>query len=331
MKRLVTTASSQWPSASRRERARADRGDAGRAAGRRRPPGADPEGRDRARPRVESPNGARDRPRRGRGRSPDAGEEQSAAAPGGRTCASRSRSSARRRSASGLPRHPEPHRAVQRVRCPRVSCRRRSSTSACVRPRVRERLAHGEQHSLQNERELVMLAVAKLYLDALASASRVDAARAQVTTAEALSHSPTIKKPTASSPASTRSVSRSNCSRLASGSSPLRTPRPRTNSCSRAPSASPRTRRSIWPTTCGRRAPVPSLEAATAAAMTHGRIEERGARVEAAEADRTAAVTGRLPSLHFDGDYGGIGNTPGSSVSTYYGRGDPARADLRGR
>jgi outer membrane protein TolC len=52
--------------------------------------------------------------------------------------------------------------------------------------------------------------------------------------------------------------------------------------------------------------PVPSLESATAAA-----------KVAAAEADRSSAVTGHLPSLRFDGDYGGIGNTANEAVSTY--------------
>src|SRR6185312_10318874 len=64
--------------------------------------------------------------------------------------------------------------------------------------------------------------------------------------------------------------------------------------------------------------PVPSLDAATASAMSaRADLKSAQAKVEAAQAVRRAAVTGHLPSLAFEGEYGAIGNTLNSAQMTY--------------
>jgi len=77
---------------------------------------------------------------------------------------------------------------------------------------------------------------------------------------------------------------------------------------------------------------VPSLEAATASAMTaRADLKSASARVDAAQASRQSATTGRLPTLHFDADYGAIGNTASSLREHVHGAATLPRADLRGR
>jgi outer membrane protein TolC len=176
-----------------------------------------------------------------------------------------------------------------------------------------------EQHSFQNERELVMLAVAKLYLDSLASASRVDAVRAQVATAEALAHLADDEK----------------ANGLIAGVDALRQQVELQSARQRLIAAENAAAKDklLLARAIGLAAdqafdlsdhmqdvatPVPSLDAATASAMTaRADLKSAGARVDAAEASRRSAVTGRLPSLHFDADYGAIGNTANSAGSTY--------------
>jgi outer membrane protein TolC len=176
-----------------------------------------------------------------------------------------------------------------------------------------------EHHSFQNERELVMLAVAKLYLDALASASRVDAVRAQVATADALARLADDQKANGIIPgvdALRQQVE-------------LQSARQRLIAAENAAAKD----KLLLARAIGLPAdqtfdlsdhmqdvatPVPSLEAATASAMTaRADLKSAGARVDAAQASRQSATTGRLPTLHFDADFGAIGNTASSAVSTY--------------
>jgi outer membrane protein TolC len=176
-----------------------------------------------------------------------------------------------------------------------------------------------EQHSLQNERELVMLAVAKLYLDSLASASRVEAVRAQVTTAEALARLANDQKASgiiANVDALRQQVElQSARQRLiaaenAAAKDKLLLARAIGLPVDQAFDLSDHMQ--DVPT------PVPSLDAATASAMTaRADVQSASARVDAAQASRLSAMTGRLPTLHLDADYGAIGNTASSAVSTY--------------
>lgn len=177
----------------------------------------------------------------------------------------------------------------------------------------------GQQHSFQNERELVMLAVAKLYLDALASASRVDAVRAQVATADALARLAddqkangiiagvdALRQQVELQSARQRLIAAEN----AAAKDKLLLARAIGLSADQAFDLSDHMQDVATP--------VPSLEAATASAMTaRADLKSASARVDAAQASRQSATTGRLPTLHFDADYGAIGNTASSSVSTY--------------
>jgi outer membrane protein TolC len=176
-----------------------------------------------------------------------------------------------------------------------------------------------EQHSLQNERELVMLAVAKLYLDSLASASRVDAVRAQVATADALARLADDEK----------------ANGLIAGVDALRQQVELQSARQRLIAAENAAAKDklLLARAIGLpvdqafdlsdhmqdvATPVPSLDAATASAMTaRADLKSAGARVDAAQASRQSAVTGRLPTLHVDADYGAIGNTASTSGMTY--------------
>jgi outer membrane protein TolC len=176
-----------------------------------------------------------------------------------------------------------------------------------------------EQHSLENERELVMLAVAKLYLDSLASASRVDAVRAQVATAEALARLADDQK----------------ANGLIAGVDALRQQVELQSARQRLIAAENAAAKDklLLARAVGLpvdqafdlsdhmqdvATPVPSLEAATASAMTaRADLKSAGAKVDAAQASRQSAVTGRLPTLRFDADYGAIGNSASSAGGTY--------------
>ena len=176
-----------------------------------------------------------------------------------------------------------------------------------------------EQHSLQNERELVMLAVAKLYLDSLASASRVEAVRAQVTTADALAHLADDQKTNgiiAGVDALRQQVElQSARQRLIAAENAAAKDKLLLARAIGLPADQPFDLSDRMQDVM---TPVPSLDVATASAMTaRADLKSAEARVEAAEASRRSAATGRLPSLHFDADFGAIGNTASSAVSTY--------------
>ena len=175
------------------------------------------------------------------------------------------------------------------------------------------------QQSFANERELVMLAVAKLYLDALASASRADSARAQVATAETLARLASdqkangliagvddLRQQVELQSARQRLIAAEN----AAAKDKLLLARAIALPANQAFDLSDRMQDVVTP--------VPSLEAATTSAMSaRADLKSAEAKVEAAQAVRRAAVTGRLPSLSFEGDYGVIGNTASSAQMTY--------------
>ena len=175
-----------------------------------------------------------------------------------------------------------------------------------------------ERHALQNERELVMLPVAKFDLDALASARRADAARSQVTTAEALSHLADDQKTNgiiAGVDALRQQVE-------------LQSARQRQIAAENAAAKD----KLLLARAIGLPAaqaydladhmedvavPVPSLDTATAAAMDARAPISRARRPRSRPRRPTAVrpVTGHLPSLRFDGDYGGIGNAASLAVA----------------
>ena len=88
---------------------------------------------------------------------------------------------------TGFPRHSRDHRSLQRLRCPprgvAAGHRRRRHGSTCARRITTWKRA---KHTYRNARDLVVVAVTNLYLQALATDSRVAAVRAQVETADAL-------------------------------------------------------------------------------------------------------------------------------------------------
>jgi outer membrane protein TolC len=63
--------------------------------------------------------------------------------------------------------------------------------------------------------------------------------------------------------------------------------------------------------------PITYAQALDRAYLSRGDFQAAKAQVAAAEASRKAARGDALPSLHFDGNYGDIGNTPGASHGTF--------------
>jgi len=191
------------------------------------------------------------------------------------------------------------------------------SAFQALHARDAERVA--EQESFQDERETVMLVVAKLYLDALASASRVDATRAQVATAEALSRLADDQKAAGIVPgidavrqqvevqsARQRLISAENTAAksklLLARAIGLPAPQAFTLADQMQDVATP----------------VPSLDGAVEAAMaSRADLKSAIARADAASLARKSAQSNALPSLHLDADYGLIGNNVSTAGSTY--------------
>ena len=187
--------------------------------------------------------------------------------------------------------------------------------------RVREQnqALEAERHDYRNARDLVVLAVATLCVQALASDRPAASIRAQVDTAEALERLAIDRKQAG----------------LVAGIDVLRaqvqleTERQRLILAENAaakqklalaraiglPVGQPFTLADTMPYAP---ATVPALEQAMAQAYEH-REDLRGfqARVRAAEEARGAARSKQLPSLHVDANYGDIGPSASTAVSTY--------------
>ena len=78
--------------------------------------------------------------------------------------------------------------------------------------------------------------------------------------------------------------------------------------------------------------PPPTLDAAmTQALAQRADFLEAKSRVDAADATHRAATSALLPTLHVDGDWGGIGQSSRRRAQHLHDRGDGARAGVRRR
>lgn len=175
------------------------------------------------------------------------------------------------------------------------------------------------QAALRDVRETVVLAVGSLYLQAQADAARVDSARAQIATAEALlrvvddqraagllAGIDVVRQQVQVHDAQARLIDAQNASekRKLLLARAIGLPVGQVFTLTDLPRFAP--------------APVASLDAVVDEARTHrGDLAAARARVEAARAARQAAALGRLPTLHLDADLGAIGPRSSDIDRTY--------------
>ena len=173
--------------------------------------------------------------------------------------------------------------------------------------------------ALRDSRDVVVLAITTLYLQAIAGASRIDATRAQVATAEALYNQAVDFKRTGVVPAI--DVLRSQVElqaqqqRLIYFQNEFDKQKLRLGRAIGLPDG-----QAIKLSSEVAYAAQPALtveEAIRRAQNSRMDYQAASARLRAAELVRRAAASGRVPSLAFTGDYGDIGNRIMSSHGTY--------------
>jgi outer membrane protein TolC len=171
----------------------------------------------------------------------------------------------------------------------------------------------------QTVRDTVALAVANLYLEALADAARVRTSDAQVATAESLVRLATDQN--ASGLVAHIDVVRQQVQLEAARAAVIRAQNDldkRTLQLAHAIGLAPG--QAIEFTDAASFVPAPpiSIEAAVADARLHRTdLQQARARVDAAKADRRAASSSALPSVRVDGDVGAIGLSAASADRTY--------------
>jgi outer membrane protein TolC len=181
-------------------------------------------------------------------------------------------------------------------------------------------LLRSEQHAFRNTRELVILTVANLYLEALADASRVEAAKAQVATAEALATLAADQK--AAGVVAGIDVVRQQVqvqaarqrllvAQNAFDKLKLRLGRAIGLQADQPIDLSDRITYSASPV-------ISATDALALALSSRDDLKAAEAKVGAARASQKSASGGNLPSVHFDGNYGVIGATAGSLDPTFF-------------
>jgi outer membrane protein TolC len=192
-------------------------------------------------------------------------------------------------------------------------------TSARADVRRETALLNAEQHTLKNARELVILAVANLYVETLADASRVENTRADVAMAETLMTLATDQR--AAGVAAGIDVLRQHVQleatrqRLIAVENELAKQKLR---LARAVGLPPGQAFDLTDPLIFRASPP--LDAETALAQAYAQredVQSAEARVTAAEADRASAAGLGHPTLRLDGDFGAIGASPSTADHTY--------------
>jgi outer membrane protein TolC len=175
------------------------------------------------------------------------------------------------------------------------------------------------QADYREMREMVVLAVGNLYLQAVADAARLDSARAQMATADALVKLTTDQN--AAGVVARIDVLRQQVQLEAARSREIAADNQlakRKLDLSRAIGLPPGQAIELTDNTGFTPAPPMSLDAALEVATAHrDDVKAARSRVDAARATRRAAVAGNLPSLRLDADVGALGLTPHSAERTY--------------
>ena len=173
-------------------------------------------------------------------------------------------------------------------------------------------------YSQQDVRELVALITTDLYLEAVAGASRVDAARAQLKTAQAVYDRAMSLKESGVVPGidvlRAQVQLQSQQQRVVAAENELAKQKLNLARAIGLPQAQVFTQTDMFVTAP---AALPALDQALAAALDSRADYRRAASlVRAAEESRKAAMGRRLPSVQFNADYGDIGRTPVFSHGT---------------
>ena len=190
------------------------------------------------------------------------------------------------------------------------------------------------QHNFRNARDLVVVAVTNLYLQALATDSRVVAVRAELETAEALATLADDRRKAGLVPAidaNRAQVQRQNAQqRLITSENAAAKQKLVLARAIGLPLGQPVSLTDPMPYAPGT---VPSLDAAVKEAYAHREdLQGQEEALNAARDAERAATAAHLPSLHVDANWGAIGQTPGEAVPTYTVRRLGARAAVqRGR
>jgi len=185
--------------------------------------------------------------------------------------------------------------------------------------RATQQNARAVQFAAQDARDLVVLAVTGAYLQAIASAARIESTRAQVETAQATFRQASDRHD--SGLAARIDVTRSqvelrtNQQRLISVENDLAKQKIALARLIGLPAGQDYTLSDALPY-----APVADLtldQALQRAAANRADLKAADAQVRAAEIARRAAVAERYPTIQISGDYGAIGSSPVSAHGTF--------------
>ncbi|MGH9594605.1 MAG: TolC family protein [Bryobacteraceae bacterium] len=173
--------------------------------------------------------------------------------------------------------------------------------------------------SVQDARDTVAMVVAALYWQAVAGASRIDAARAQVSTAQAVYQQAEDRRDAGLAPKidvlRAQAELQTERQRLIADQSEFEKQKLRVEEAIGLPSG-----QTIQLTDMLSFAEMVTLgadEAIESAYQNRMDYQSQVAKVKAAELSHKSIRAARVPSLSFDGDYGTIGNTATSSHGTY--------------
>lgn len=191
--------------------------------------------------------------------------------------------------------------------------------SAIAHLHSRVQALQAAKYSAQDARDAIVLAVANLYLDAVAGTSRIEAAEAEVNTAKALFDQATDMKQAGT--VAGIDVLRAQV-QLETEQQQLIVLRNQLAkqklALARAIGVDPRQAIELSDRVGYRAmAPMSADEAITRALGQRGDLLAATALVGAAQQERFSAQSGRLPTLHVTGNYGAVGQTTSSSLVTY--------------
>ncbi|MGE3490127.1 MAG: TolC family protein [Vicinamibacterales bacterium] len=192
-------------------------------------------------------------------------------------------------------------------------------TSAVFEAKAGAAGLRAERYGYQDARDLVMLVVSNLYLQAVAAESRIDAARSQLDTAESLYQLAVDQNRAGVVPRI--EVLRADVERKAASQRRIVAD----NEGARARSALAQAIGLPFQQQFSIADPMPYSPAAavdvdlamSAAYLRRADFLQAQARVAAASAALSAARADRLPRLTFDGNYGWIGTDPSTALSTF--------------
>jgi outer membrane protein TolC len=185
--------------------------------------------------------------------------------------------------------------------------------------RAAKELARANELSVEDARDLIVLAVGATYLQVIAARARIDAARAQLTTAEALFKQTSEQR--AAGVLSQIDLNRSQIQLLTQQQRLLSLENDYSKlkiTLARLAGLPPNEQYEISDTIPFSEAPALTLTEALAQALEQrADLKAAQAQVEAAERARSAARAERLPSFGVRADYGVIGTNPSQAHGTF--------------